>query len=431
MNPEKTVAYLRWVLAEECRERADFDKFMIDHFFATYQKLADSQNRVERENYLFLYNNIDEIYEAVIKTWGHVKQRFLPINNDQPTPMDLGLYNDIVDCLLNRYSLVLGDGDGPEEYLLPYSGPPGEHAKSNKAAFMYWEGIQHPDAVSKNYSNQDKRDLLIPFKRSNYPKHLIAKIEPNRIDIKSIVEKKLEFDRLLKLVVELLPPGLHISFSVLPWLEYQLLAVRPDAKIYSVMPRIALNHDPSQPGAIIKTYTRNGTDSSRPVVHEGMREFIIGARCDVNNATDYHIIRPCGGFSLDCGHSEFSQMKVKLETECVAVTDDHYKNISEYGLFGRKNDSEILKKLSDERRRILYADFEMDYAVTRSMLDWILRSQNHRENDMVLNQNGLYRYEGNGREPVCRSINFTSDDIGHIREHINRHRPRSWWMRGC
>lgn len=96
----------------------------------------------------------------------------------------------------------------------------------------------------------------------------------------------------------------------------------------------------------------------------------------------------------------------------IYCTDDFHRKIFEPGVFGRKNDQDLLDCLVDGRRHVVYAKFAMEHRATRDILHWVRQNRGAMPDDMVMTADGLYYYAHDGGVPemILERLNQQSID---------------------
>lgn len=194
----------------------DFEKFIIDKFPNVCDKLEMNKEREVQISALF--RNVEP---------NLVAKKLMSYRNDAEDnpdgncriesyrqlicetvrlPAGLAIYEKAKELLLNRYSLVLADGQGPGEQLLRSPAEPSAFI-ANKSYHLHWEGNQFK-------TNRSKRDLelLRNSDREEYAKSLLPNAEPNSAFVANIA--KATNDQLLYLLIRLLAPGVHVWLSI-------------------------------------------------------------------------------------------------------------------------------------------------------------------------------------------------------------------------
>lgn len=432
-------AELRQILNKEIPDPAQFEAFLIDYFPDIHKKVTAGQNRTQKENVLLSHLNEDELFWRVIKAIPDVEKKFKlkPKNEDNPEkitlPPGLGDKEYIVSCLLNRYSLILGDGHGPGEYLRPQ---PSKDTSLrwpddwSKPVFNQWESEQFQrESATSIHPDEEARDArLDPVNRPNYPTFLIDNHGSELINMKEIMRLNSIGEKMINLMMRLLPLGMHIDFSVIPRLEYQLLHNDDSPSVSVVMPRVGRDGEPSSPSALMITYLPGQPVGWKTMNNRELREFFEKKRenCD----DEYVVIRPCGGYFLKFENSEYI-INPNPERSSITTTDDHHRNILRYGLFGGDADEAIRATVKDNKH-IIYADFEMKYSATRAMIEWFKNDKPHRKNDIVFRNDCLNNCLQTSPQPDSSIAGLGEDDLRQVYKIVSstRREKRVTWWRG-
>lgn len=418
---------IRALLKTHLSSESDFQAFFCDYFPSVYSSCSRNIDLTAQVTFYLEKIGPQGIYHALVK---HIPSIADSARAKIPTPTGLEEDRDIVESLLNCYSLILGDGHGPAEYLLPGTSATARHLTPHKTAFMHWESEQFDEPAGELHRDRVARDNLVPQTRPNYAEHLIKGIPSQRIKMKNVKDRLLSKKPILNLAIRLLAPGVHISFSIMPIIEFCLAMNRKHSVIYTLMPRTGRRLKPNERESILKTYDPRDGIRNDELNYEQTKKFI--EKIDSSRTKDYFIVRPCGGFVLDYEHGNIRSAIAKLETESIAVTDDHYRNIVKYGLFGSNTDGTMLDRVRDTDRQVLCANFEMQYVTTKLMLDWVRRGSNPNDDDLILNDRGLFRYGGTNRDPIPVTNNpgIIATGVERIYRIINSRRREKgafWW----
>lgn len=436
-------ADLRIYIDKTLKTTADLDAFTLDYFPSVYRKFSASMDRVQRVNTLFAHENVGDIVNALEKD-----NRSMTINSlyadeqspankpsgtaiqcDHPKPTILSDYAK--NLLLNRYSLVLADGHGPEVVLeKTYSGDstPQKPRKIHKTNFLHWESQHEPDpsrdmlsSLAREAFHDGLKPATAPIQQMN---HLVAEIKERRV--------------LLHLLIRLLPPGVHISLSVLPILEKLILENQRHRVLHTIMPNLSIrdfrpkdydNADSkdegknlvtkprNQPGALIRTYYPERTARDTILEYDDVSELFQNITERLGN--DYVIIRPYSGYALGAGLAVRDQLDSISESLEFTLTEDYHISIPKYGVFGIDPDRKLRSALNADQRPLVYADFEMQHPATRTMRQWVDPMQPPRGQDRVLRPGGLL--------PIQKDITDTMKKLLDLElsEHLDQAREQA------